>query len=204
MEACQKKNDTKIKHLEERLLHIESFEVENLDAKDKVACSRCDFTGTSKHGLKVHIAKKHSTILVKNKTINCQLCSETVKTEKELRKHMKIHSFKRANYKCEECNFLGENEETMKVHIGRKHSDHFECGLCEIEAKTSENLETHLRTCEKYLCKSCDQSEATLKKFKEHMQNTHMPREYDQLTHLKLDRRNSDEISCKNYFWKDV
>ena len=68
--------------------------------------------------------------------------------------------------------------------IGRKHSDEFEWGLCEFEAQTSEDLETHLSLCEKYFCRKCDHSETRLKEFKEHMQNTHAPREYDQLTHL--------------------
>ena len=31
----------------------------------------------------------------------------------------------------------------MSVHIGKKYSDHFECGLCEFVAKDEETLEIH-------------------------------------------------------------
>ena len=39
-----------------------------------------------------------------------------------------------------------------------------------------------------YLCTSCNLSETNLKNVKEHMQNTDAPKEYDQLTHLKLQK----------------
>ena len=36
----------------------------------------------------------------------------------------------------EECDFLGKNEVTMEVHLGKLHSEKFECGCLE-------NLEIH-------------------------------------------------------------
>ena len=36
----------------------------------------------------------------------------------------------------------------MEVHVGKSHSEIKECGLCEYEAKDSENLNLHLATCE--------------------------------------------------------
>ena len=46
-------------------------------------------------------------------------------------------------YKCEDCEYWGQNELTMEIHTGRCYSEHFECGLCAFKAKTLENLETH-------------------------------------------------------------
>ena len=82
----------------------------------------------------------------------CELCDKKFETVKELRKHMKSHSYKNAQYKCVEFDFLGTNEYTMEVHNGKDHSDNFECGLCEYAAETEENLELHLFTCEMYHC----------------------------------------------------
>ena len=61
---------------------------------------------------------------------------------------MKIHSYKKAAYKCEECDFIGESEYTMDVHIGKCHSEKFECGICDCTTKTIEDLDMHLFVCE--------------------------------------------------------
>ena len=54
--------------------------------------------------------------------------------------HMKTHSYKRAEFKCEECEFCGESELTMEVHLGKNHGEIFECGMCGFVAKDLENL----------------------------------------------------------------
>ena len=52
----------------------------------------------------------------------------------------------KAKFKCEDCDFMGENDESMFVHFGKVHSEKFECGICECEMDTLENLEVHLVT----------------------------------------------------------
>ena len=42
---------------------------------------------------------------------------------------MKTHSHKRVDIRCEDCEFCGENELTKQVHLGKQHSENFECGL---------------------------------------------------------------------------
>ena len=49
---------------------------------------------------------------------------------------MRSHSFKEAKFKCEDCDFVGQSRETMEVHIGKSHTDNFECGLFELYWKT--------------------------------------------------------------------
>ena len=61
--------------------------------------------------------------------------------------HMKTHSYKRAEFKCEECEFCGETELTMEIHLGKMPQENFECGLCGFEAIDLEKLELHLFTC---------------------------------------------------------
>ena len=49
-----------------------------------------------------------------------------------MKRHMRNHSFNEAKFKCEDCDFVGQSGETMEVHIGKNHTDNFECGLCEL------------------------------------------------------------------------
>lgn len=169
-------------------------------------CSKCDFVGTTSHGLKVHIARKHTVNLNQNSR-NCELCDKTFKNNIELKKHLNAHSYKQANYKCKECDFVGERHESMDVHIGRFHTDTYECGLCHFSVDSFEKLETHQLTCEIFRCCICEESkhtEKTLTQIKEHVKSHHEPDEFDSLLHLKMDRNNPDEVNCTRYYWKEV
>ena len=63
-----------------------------------------------------------------------------------MKKHLVTHSYKEIRYKCEECDFVGQNEVTMEVHFGKLHPAKFECGLCALEAGSLENIEIHFNT----------------------------------------------------------
>ena len=54
---------------------------------------------------------------------------------------------------------IGESELTMDIHVGIFHSDDFECGVCHVIFEHQENLETHLKTCEKLKCRNCGKLE---------------------------------------------
>ena len=49
------------------------------------------------------------------------------------KKNINSHSYKLAKFKCDDCDFVGESELTMEVHIGKHHSETYECGLCDVE-----------------------------------------------------------------------
>ena len=66
----------------------------------------------------------------------------------DMKRHLKSHSFKEANYTYEDCGFIGKHDLTMEVHLGKYHSEKIECGICGFEAKDIESLDTHLSTCE--------------------------------------------------------
>ena len=71
------------------------------------------------------------------------------------------------------CDFLGENRDTMEVHIGKKHTDTFECGLCKFAAGNVDNLELHLATCEIYECHECEIKEKSLSSIKNYVEKRH-------------------------------
>ena len=52
-----------------------------------------------------------------------------------MKKYLKTHTYKKIEFQCVECDFVGAIEETMEVHYGKNHSDSFECGICEYKAE---------------------------------------------------------------------
>ena len=69
--------------------------------------------------------------------------------------------------------FFGGNELAMEVHIGKSHSDVLECCICEYKAGDLEALETHIFTCEVFLCNHCKLKMKDLKNMKEHISEEH-------------------------------
>ena len=57
------------------------------------------------------------------------------------------HSYKEAQFKCNQCDFIGGDKIEMEVHAGRMHGDNFECGVCDYEGKDLETLDIHITTC---------------------------------------------------------
>ena len=50
----------------------------------------------------------------------CDLCEEQFKTVREMKLHRHTHSFNGcygSKYRCEECEFVSDDIETMEVHI---------------------------------------------------------------------------------------
>ena len=70
--------------------------------------------------------------------------------------------------------FKSNSNETLSVHIGKHHAvaDIINCGLCENNFETKENLEIHLKTCEFYRCTKCEK-ETILPNMKVHVINVH-------------------------------
>jgi dimeric dUTPase (all-alpha-NTP-PPase superfamily) len=116
-----------------------------------------------------------------------------------MKKHIKSHSYKNAKLKCHDCDFVGESDITMEVHIGKEHSENFECGLCEFEAPNFENLDIHLNVCEVYQCGGCEKIFKTIKNVKDHIEKMQYSDGWHYVYHLKLDRDNANEVSEKQY-----
>ena len=113
---------------------------------------------------------------------------------------MKTHSYKEVTdcFICHDCNYIGENQIDIDVHIGRNHTSYFYCGLCDFEAENLEKLEIHLFTCEVYLCLKCNKKFNTLSNLKSHIGGTH-EEDYIRIIHAKLDRRNQEQVVSSYY-----
>ena len=100
--------------------------------------------------------RKHSEFENARFPLPCELCEKVLRCESELKKHMKTHTYRKAAFKCEECEFVSSNEWSMEIHHGRIHNNILECGLFDFVAEDSDRLDLHLGTCEIYECDLCE------------------------------------------------
>ena len=231
-EILLSEKDTTIKILEKKVLHLET-RIENIEKvitdKDIVIntdtveevitveevvpekeiepevfkCSKCKFETQSKKGLNIHIKRKHTSYEVEYPK-SCDLCEKEISNAKQMRKHMRSHSFTgrhshylENNYKCEDCEFTSKTIETMEVHAGKCRTENFECGLCEYTADTLEKLETHLVNCEVYECEECEYRTRFIKDIKSHIEKEYgVPKK---LYHIKMNRNDKNLVDFKDY-----
>ena len=117
IEDMFKQEQQKIRKLEEK---IQKFDIES----EQLKCESCEFTTTSKKGLKTHIKRKHSVAKSDPSDlypVSCELCEEELKSKSKMKIHMKSHTYKSQNsenskFKCVECDFIGQSEWTMQIH----------------------------------------------------------------------------------------
>ena len=86
----------------------------------------------------------------------------------------------------------------MEVHIGKYHSEKYECGFCDFEATNLENLEIHLVTCGIYQCDNCKTKFKSIRDIKGHIEKQYS-RGYEYVHHLKLDRNKPNKVSYRIY-----
>ena len=185
---------------------LSKLEKEDKTKQKVFNCPDCDFSSGSQQGLRIHQRKKHTKADVLEFPKKCDLCDIELLNKREMKFHVMNHSYKEVQFKCEECDFSGNNEISMEVHINKVHSEELECGMCEFEAKDLETLETHLVTCQIYECKHCAERWQSISDVKKHMAEEHkgVGGQFLKIIHAKLDISNSDEIKCKTYYSKDL
>ena len=88
----------------------------------------------------------------------------------------------------------------MDVHIGKRHSTKFDCGICDLKMKTQEDLEVHLFTCEIFICRKRDFKAKTINEVKSHTENMHGIDKDHFLHHIKMDRNNANEVSDSKHY----
>ena len=199
--SIEKVFDNKLLGIEENLKKVmeNNKSLHNLlkSENDQLKCDDCEFTTTSKKGLKTHIKRKHTEKF----PIQCERCDKELKNEHEMKNHIITHTYKYENseLKCEECGFTGKNDWSMQIHHGKCHSKNIECGLCEFIAKDNECLEMHLKTCETYECKHCEYVAKTISDMKRHIAAKKNECGSSCIFHVKIDRNNDNAADWKEY-----
>ena len=177
---------------------LSDFETSLKTNVKRFKCEKCDFSTTSENGLKTHVTRKHKNPQDNTQDIfpkQCSLCDQNVNNKKEMKKHMRTHSYKWVQFQCEHCEFIGGEEIDMEVHTAKLHGENIECGLCDYEATDVENLEIHLTTCEYYKCGLCGEIIWQFTNIKGHILAKHeILKKYDTngVTNIKPSRENPE------------
>ena len=187
--------DRKIKELEMVLKNKTKQEHIVEDFK----CTECDFISKTKSGLKIHKVRIHTKTNNLPYPVECELCEAKVANEKDMKEHMKFHSYKKSTFKCEDCDYCSENFLTMEVHVGKLHNEKIECGMCNYEAKDIEGLNLHISTCEIYVCDDCCFRTVHIHDIKKHLKNEHT-RPYDSIIHGKVNLKDPEIIDHTKYY----
>ena len=114
---------------------------------------------------------------------------------------MKTHTYKDKysgkelnGFKCETCSF--------NAHHGKSHGELFECGLFEFKAKSFDNLELHLKTCEIYECEECEFTSKQISGI--NCQFLYEKCSFINIFHIKIDRINEEIAKCSEYKQSDL
>ena len=177
IEIQQKDFDNQRKDMKAKKSHIHGLEIrlDELEKKnlkldqDCFKCPECEFVSKSKNGLKTHKTKMHTKTNESEYPAECELCEAKLSSEKEMKEHLRLHTYKKSTFKCEDCDYTSENFLTMEVHVGKQHSENFECGLCSYEAKDIEALNLHLTIYQIYVCEDCYYRTKHMHDNKEHL-----------------------------------
>jgi hypothetical protein len=118
------------------------------------------------------------------------------------------HSYKLAQFKFDHCDFVGGDEIDMEVYVPRTQEENSECGLCNYEGHNLEALDTHLRTCETYLCGICNEEISQLPDIKMHVEekhntcrNSYYP---NGVRHIKPSRENKEVYDTKFHSYSSL
>jgi hypothetical protein len=118
-----------------------------------------------------------------------------------MKEHLAEHSFRNLKFKCEDCDFLAEDNLSLEVHAGKAHSGNFECALCGFTGKDISDLDTHLHTCETFTCRYCLPAEETfsmISDVKTHLSNKHPKHiKHTDIEHIQMDRKTVNKYQKK-------
>ena len=85
-------------------------------------------------------------------SFNCDLCEKYLKNERLLKIHKHTHSYHSIFLRTILEEQLCKKYEFNCKNIGNCNLENYECGLCDDNFDTLEDLEIHLNTCNIYEC----------------------------------------------------
>ena len=189
LEELDKAQQKQKKHFEKKLKDIENTLKQKLVKEktpasifpesifpEKIKCNKCDYTTTSRQGLKIHTTKSHSKVDFVAFPTACDVCEKVLENESKLREHKKNeHTYHTVKFQCNECEFMASDPHTLQVHFGINHSSTKHCGLCDDEFKNAEEVEDHLTQCKIHVCSNshCRDIFKELPAMKEHIKEEH-------------------------------
>ena len=79
------------------------------------------------------------------------------------------------------CAIIYSHAQTMKMHFRRLHSENVSCGICDLEMKDIEDIETldiHTATSQRFKCNWCNTNFNNISELKSHSKQEHKGKNY--------------------------
>ena len=130
---------------------------------ERYKCSQCDKDFKTTQILKMHIMHIHKEKtqgdIHKEKTFQCNQCSELFGTKDNLKRHKKaVHVLK--SWQCIKCNKTYKSHGNLNKHIRSIHEkETFSCNLCDFVTNQRVHLKSHVESIHEkkknWFCKIC-------------------------------------------------
>ena len=91
------------------------------------------------------VREKEASYLVVHKSIKCNICDATFKTNQNLKKHIRsVHEGKR--FKCKSCDASFTQKDSLSRHVTSVHEGKkpFKCNICDANFTQKGNLNGHI------------------------------------------------------------
>ena len=153
---CEKKYEVSLRDFEDYVLMLENVlkncdlkqELETFEPTTSVSCGKCENEFERQSSLKTHTENDHL---------------QTDKDETDSTSKINQH-------KCKECEFTGDSEESMKMHMIEKHVVlSFKCDLCDFESSCEEDIQIHKIGKHEVKCEHCEEWFMGENKLEKHM-----------------------------------
>ena len=126
--------------------------------------------------------------------LKCPKCDNKFSSNQELKMHIDQNHFK---YTCKQCNIIFPNQIGHDVHMKKKHSQNFQCEMCDTKLETKYSLERHISQVHTpvnhvqcIMCPFSDKNEDIVIK---HMDKTHF-----NIPNKTKYTNKTDSFPCKN------
>ena len=73
--------------------------------------------------------RKHESLEDEQFPKVCDFCDRNCFDKKHMKEHLAEHSFRNLKFKCEDCDFLAEDNLSLEVHAGKAYSGNFSAAL---------------------------------------------------------------------------
>ena len=104
------------------------------------------------------------------------------------------------NIFCDYCEEEFEERRKLELHVINTHT--YKCEVFKIQMGSKEDLDIHLTTCEVYECYKCEYMHKRLSELKTHCKTKHTGNVA--ILHVKMDRENMSEVTCKKYLSDEI
>jgi len=150
----------------------------------------CGAKLSNRNCLKQHISNVHNH---KNKTYKCRFCGVTLTGEENIKRHMERYQDGFGGYKCpeENCDYRSPTNSAFLQHVRRHYSIyHYSCKKCSKSFASKKTLNNHAATHKdrSVICNFCEKLFKSNTYLKQHIHDTHMPREHRSTSTVKCDQ----------------